>query len=246
MTSAGTVSSRPGIAVLVVDDHRIFADAIAMRLSMEPEVDDVRVASSVSAARAVVNGLDADVVLLDYNVGGACGLDLLPDLDRLPRRPRVLMLSASDDASNVVESLARGADGWVSKEADIRTLLRAASDVLADRMYLWPEALAPVVRLLLSEARPPEPTSSFLDALSARELEVLRCLVSGMTRADVSERLFISVNTVRTHVQRLLKRAGVHSTLALVVEARQLGVSGIDDAPQDVTGAGPVRRLSPT
>jgi len=185
-------------------------------------------------------------VLLDYDLGGACGLDLLPDLDRLPHRPRVLMLSASDDASNVVESLARGADGWVSKDADIRTLLRAAGDVLEDRMYLWPEAVAPVVRLLLSEAHPPEPTSSFLDALSVRELEVLRCLVSGMTRADASERLFISVNTVRTHVQRLLKRAGVHSTLALVVEARQLGVTGIDDGPPDVTGSEPGRRPGPT
>jgi DNA-binding NarL/FixJ family response regulator len=68
-----------------------------------------------------------------------------------------------------------------------------------------------------------------VDNLTPRELEVLRCLVSGMTRAEVAQHLFVSTNTVRTHVQSLLRRADQHSALALVAFARSLGVKGIDE-----------------
>jgi DNA-binding NarL/FixJ family response regulator len=96
-------------------------------------------------------------------------------------------------------------------------------------MYLPPTMVKPVVRQLLSEARGPQPGPSFVDDLSQRELEVLRCLVSGMTRREIAARLYLSVNTVRTHVQRLLRRADQHSTMALVATARDLGVRGYDD-----------------
>ncbi|MGZ4536411.1 MAG: response regulator transcription factor, partial [Nocardioidaceae bacterium] len=69
---------------------------------------------------------------------------------------------------------------------------------------------------------------SFVDDLSPRELEVLQLLVAGLSRAEVAERLVVSPNTVRTHVQNLLKAADVHSTLALVAVAREAGV----EAPQ--------------
>jgi len=70
---------------------------------------------------------------------------------------------------------------------------------------------------------------SLLDDVTSRELEVLRCLVAGMNRAEVASRLFLSTNTVRTHVQSLLRRADVHSTLTLAAVARDLGVTGIDE-----------------
>ena len=69
----------------------------------------------------------------------------------------------------------------------------------------------------------------FVSDLSPREYEVLRCLVAGMTKKEVAQRLFLSVNTVRTHVQHLLRAADVHTTLALVTAARELDVTGIDD-----------------
>jgi two-component system nitrate/nitrite response regulator NarL len=102
-------------------------------------------------------------------------------------------------------------------------------------MYLYPPSVEPVIRRLLDE-RGANRAPTFVDDLSTRELEVLRCLIAGMTRAEVAQRLFISPNTVRTHVQHLLSRARVHSTVALVAAARSAGVGSVDD-PRLSTGA---------
>lgn len=111
----------------------------------------------------------------------------------------------------------------------------ATNEVLNGRMYLFPTTVRPVVERLLSRARS-QRRPSFVDELSERQLQVLRCLVGGMSRSETGDRLFITANTVRTHVQHLLKLADVHSTLALVARARALGVRGIDD-PSPLSGS---------
>jgi DNA-binding NarL/FixJ family response regulator len=216
-------------SILLVDDHRVFADVLAMRLRAEPAVTAVEVAYSLSEARSAVTRFQMDVVLLDYQLAEDCGLDLLDDIDRLSDRPDVLMLSGLTDADRIVDALAAGVQGWVTKDATFEHLVVATGEVLQGHMYLSPPTVKPVVQQLLNEARGPRGEPSFLDDLSRRELEVLRCLVSGMSRSEVAAYLYLSVNTVRTHVQHLLHHAGVHSTLALVALARDLGVPGIHE-----------------
>jgi len=223
----GPVWERP-VKVLLVDDHRIFAEALASRLQAEQSIDRIDIACSLSEARAYIHRSCPDLVLLDFQLADEVGLDLLADLDRLPERPFVLMLSGNDRAQLAVQAFEAGAQGWVSKTAPFETLMFAAGEVVHGRMYLARASLKPVLHYLLqqgtSKAEP-----SFVDDLSARQTEVLRCVVSGMSRAECAERLNLSVHTVRTHVQQLLKRADVHSTLALASRARGLGVRGIDD-----------------
>jgi LuxR family maltose regulon positive regulatory protein len=95
--------------------------------------------------------------------------------------------------------------------------------------------VGPVMEQLLNGPRSDaEPT--FVDNLSPRELEVLQLLVAGLSRAEVAKHLVVSHNTVRTHVQNLLKAAHVHSTLALVAVAREAGVEAAEDTPGAATG----------
>jgi DNA-binding NarL/FixJ family response regulator len=222
-------SRRDPLAVLLVDDHRVFAEVLAARLRKEPQIASVEVAFSLGAARALVNTVPVDVVLLDYDLGPERGLDLLPDLRARERPPPAVILSGAGDSGAIIGGLEHGVQGWLLKDADVATLLTAVEQVLDGNLYLYPGALRPVVDRLLGNARGTQPVAGFVATLSQRELEVLRCLVAGMTRAEVAQRLFISTNTVRTHVQRLLQRAEVHSTLALVAKARELGVAGTDD-----------------
>jgi len=218
------------ISVLLVDDHRVFAEVLAMRLRGEPGIASVEIAFSLSSAKAMANRSGADVVLLDYDLAGESGLDLIEGLDELGVRPRVVMVSAGHDPRLIVEALERGAEAWVTKDAGFDVLLVAIGEVLNGHLYLPPDALRSVVDRLVEQAHGPTvPEHSFVDELSTRELEVLRCLVSGMTRVEVAQRLFISTNTVRTHVQNVLKAADLHSTLALVAAARERGVTGIDE-----------------
>jgi DNA-binding NarL/FixJ family response regulator len=222
-----------GIRVLVVDDHRLFADVLSMRLEQESSVEVAVAAYALNEARALAQRLGPHLVILDYHIDDGVATSLIPDLQQLRSPPTVLMLSATDDPRAIIESLDCGAAGWVVKGAQIDVLIGAVHEVLAGHMYLYPSTVRPVVEELMGRnKRTHEP--SFVDRLSERQLDVLRCLVAGMTRAETSARLFITPNTVRTHVQNLLKVADEHSTLALVARARELGVVDMDeDGPRD-------------
>lgn len=218
------------LRLLLVEDSRIFADLLADRIRAEQGIAEVDVACSLSEARANLRRALPDLVLLDLHLGDELGTDLLEELRLLVPPPRVLMLSGTDSAQQVVDALRAGADGWVAKTADFDVLMHAAGEVLNGNMFLAQPALGPVLRFLLDRDSA-EP--SFVDGLSPRQLEVLRCIVAGMSRAEAAERLHVSVNTVRTHVQVLLKRADVHTTLELAALARDLGVTGVDDPTAD-------------
>ena len=222
----------PG-SILLVDDHCMFAEALAHHLSLREGVRCVTLAHSLDEARRRIAEEVPDMVLLDNDLGGDRGTDLLADLRGLPRPPAVVMVSAATDPAVIITALEAGAGGWVGKDAEIDDVLTAGAEALRGRVYLYPPAVAPVVTWLLSERTAPLREPSFVDRLSEREKDVLRCLVAGLTRAEIADRLVISPNTVRTHVQRLLRRAGVHSSVALVAAARRAGVT-----PTDVTCAG--------
>lgn len=216
------------VDVLLVDDHRVFAEVLADHLRGAVQVARVELALSVDEARVVLRGFSPQLVLLDDDVAGVPGTDLLEALGPPGSRPRVVMVSASTDPGRVIAALRAGADGWVDKAAHPDVLLEAAEAVLRGHLYLDLPLVRPVVEGLLAAQAVAAPT--FVDQLSAREVQVLRLLVAGLTRSEVAHRLYISPNTVRTHVQRLLKRAGVHTTVALVAAARN---AGVEPPPRD-------------
>lgn len=227
------------ICVLIVDDHRMFTDVLAMRLRADPHFGRVEAAVSVPVATALANNISPDVVLLDYEVGGESGLKLIDQLGALAKRPPVVVLSGTGEPSAMIDALCAGATGWVMKDAGFDEVIVATRAALQGRFHLPAEAMRPVFAQLLREARERGPVTSFVSDLTDRQVEVLRCLVAGMTRAEVAERLYLSINTVRTHVQNMLAQLGLHSSQALVASARRAGVTGIDEvAGSDTAGAG--------
>jgi DNA-binding NarL/FixJ family response regulator len=214
--------------VLVMDDQRVFAEVLAAQLRLEPGIERVEVALSLEQARVILRSFTPQIVLLDYDLDGELVADLIPELKRRAPGSRVIMVSGIDDSPSIIESLEAGAEAWVGKDARFDTLVQASTEVLEGRIYLYPPSVKPVILRLLEE-RGAKSAPTFVDSLSAREIDVLRCLIAGMTRSEVAQRLFISPNTVRTHVQHLLSRAQVHSTVALVAAARSAGVQAVDD-----------------
>jgi DNA-binding NarL/FixJ family response regulator len=216
------------IRILVVDDHRVFADVLAMRLRLDDSVEYVEVATSLDQARVLARHVLPHLVVLDNNVAGEPGPKLIPALRSLDPSPGVLMLSGQDSPATIIEALRAGASGWVVKGSHIEDLLTAAREVVNGNLYVPPESVGPVLRSLLKKA-PATVEPRFVHQLSKRQLDVLRCLVSGMTRAETAARLYITPNTVRTHVQHLLRVTDTHSTPQLVARARKAGVTGMDD-----------------
>lgn len=208
--------------VLLVDDHRLLADVLAVRLAELPDVT-VDVAHDVLSALIAIRRRGPDVILLDYHLGDEDGRALMREAALLGPLPPVLMLSAGARPDEVVDALAAGAGGWIEKGADTVELVQALRSVVNGRAVLPRTLLGPVLSELLRQARRVSSPADFLDTLSPRQADVLRALMSGLDRREIADELVISPNTVRTHVQSLLKVAGVHSTLELVALVRRVG-----------------------
>jgi DNA-binding NarL/FixJ family response regulator len=121
-----------------------------------------------------------------------------------------------------VEALRTGIVGWIPKEESIEQLLRTISGVMRDEMWLPAAAMGPVLRLLLHERHEQDATVNHpLGSLTPREREVLTYLAEGIGRREAAERMHLSAHTVRSHLQNLMAKLGVHTTLEAVAVARQ-------------------------
>ncbi|CQR63606.1 LuxR C-terminal-related transcriptional regulator [Streptomyces leeuwenhoekii] len=238
------------IRVLVVDDHRIFAESLAAALAAEPDVD-VSAAGSGPAAlrcmeRAAGEGRRFDVLLVDADLGvGAPGLrsaapvhggedgvvdgiSLVSGVRSAQPGVRVVVLAEKDDPRRAALALQAGASGWVAKDCSLSRLLAVIRGVLRDETHLPPALLTGVLRELTAARKHRSESERLVESLTPREREVLRCMVAGLGRKAVAERLYLSPHTVRTHMQNVLGKLGVHSTLAAVALARRAGVGPVD------------------
>ena len=204
----------PKINILVVDQQRTFAEAVAARLRMEPEVDCVTVAQSVLSAGRILAGQRVDVMLLDADLPG--GGELLRAKSFGSDEPLcVIMLSGSAEPERILAAVRAGAAGWVRKDESIKHLLRVVSGVTRGETWVPPSELSRVFRLLF-EQQNQNAADDKLAVLTAREREVLAHLADGAGRKEVAERLHLSPNTVRSHMQSLMRKLGVHSALEAV------------------------------
>ncbi|MFD3946238.1 LuxR C-terminal-related transcriptional regulator [Streptomyces sp. NPDC058579] len=244
------------IRVLVVDDHRIFAESLAAALAAEPDVD-VSAAGSGPAAlrcldRSVAESRRYDVMLVDADLGAVAnpagtlavaqavsengegvvdGISLVAGVRSVQPAVRTVVLAEKDDPHRAALALQAGASGWVAKDCSLQRLLAVIRGVLRDETHLPPALLTGVLRELTAARKHRTESEQLVESLTPREREVLRCMVAGLGRKAVAERLFLSPHTVRTHMQNVLGKLGVHSTLAAVALARRAGVG-----PADLSG----------
>ena len=214
------------IRVVIVDDHQVLVDALAVRLSDDPDFDVVGRATTSEQALAVLAATPCDVVTLDLALAGEDGLALGAEILRRWPSTGVVVVTGLDGGGQVLEAVQLGVRGWVSKVGTIDALTTALRGVARGETHI-PAAL--LTQVLVSLSGQPQATVSEAEgirSLTQRELDVLGCLVEGMSRNEIGELLHVSPNTVRTHVQSILHKLKVHSALAAVAIARRAGVSG--------------------
>jgi two-component system NarL family response regulator len=212
----------PGISVLVVDDHAVFADALQARLCEEPDLGPVWVAYSAAQMRERLSRHSPEVVLLDLMLGDGNGLQLASEIRDLSPESRTVMLTGVESADPVMTALSRGVRGWLQKTVDTGHLVRVIRGVHAGEAWLAPDLLGSVLSDMVR--LPVAPASDIFATLTAREREVLQCLVDGYDRAEIATRLHVSVHTVRTHTQNLIAKLDVHSALEAVAFALRHGM----------------------
>jgi DNA-binding NarL/FixJ family response regulator len=222
-----------GTSIFVIDQERTFADALAVRLEAEADVEVVVVVHRQSAAPSLIVGRHADLILLDGDLPDNAAMRLCEELRSRREPPRVVMLSRGSEPERIADSVRAGADAWVRKSESLDHLLQVIQGVMEGETWLPPAELGTVLRLLQQDREQQDETELLLAALTPREREVLSCLADGAGRREVAERLQLSANTVRTHLQNLMAKLGVHSALEAVALTRPQGGPAASDSHPD-------------
>lgn len=209
-----------GISVFVVDQERTFADALAARLETEDDVEVVAAVHARTPAQVLIVGRHADVMVLDGDLPERAAMRLCEELSGRDEAPRVIMLSYSSEPERIVDAVRSGAAAWVTKTEPLQHLLRVVRGVASGETWLPPAEAGRVLEMLMRDQDQRRDNDQLLAALTPREREVLACLAEGAGRQEVAERLHLSANTVRTHLQNLMSKLGVHSTLEAVAMSR--------------------------
>lgn len=193
--------------LLIVDDHDMFAESLRVALAGEADFEVVGTASTLRQAEALVNALAPDVVLLDHRLPDGLGVDAIGRFKTLRPGVQVVILTASADDSVLVQATEAGCAGFVLKTSPLDELISAVRTAAAGEIMISGELLSRLLsRLRLRQESP-------RSELTAREHEILQLIAQGLTNGAIAKELFISVNTVRNHVQSLLTKLEAHSKL---------------------------------
>jgi len=208
--------------LLIVDDHDMFADSLRLALSAEADLDVVGTAATLAQARNMVSTTAPDVVLLDHRLPDGLGVDSIADLKLLRPEANIVVLTAAAEDSMLVAATEAGCAGFILKTSPLDELVAAVRTAAAGEIMVSSDLLGRLLNRLHHQYDRPA------SDLTAREREILQLIAEGLTNGAIATRLFISVNTVRNHVQSILAKLDAHSKLeALSVAIRD----GLIDPP---------------
>jgi DNA-binding NarL/FixJ family response regulator len=211
------------IRVLLADDDALVRGGLRALLGAEDDIDVVGEAADGRQAIARARELQPDVVLMDVRMPGVDGVSATREIASWPRRPRVLVLTTFDLDEVVDDALNAGADGFLLKRATPEQLIDGIRTIVAGDALVAP---AVTRRLLARHAgrRPPDRDRLALAAqLTEREAEVLRALAEGLSNTEIAARIWVSPETVKTHVKSILTKLEVRDRTQAVVWAYRTG-----------------------
>ncbi len=216
------MSIPPKIRVLLADDHAIVRGGLRMVLDAQPDIEVVAEAGDGAQAVEKALGDGIDLAILDVAMPRMTGLQAASELHR--RRPglRLLILSMYDDERFFFEALKSGASGYVLKSAANRDLIDAVRAAMRGEPFLYPAAVAALIRDYLERARSGEKVPD--DMLTRREREVIKLIAEGHTSEEIAATLVISKKTVERHRANILEKLGMRNRVDLTRYAIKRGL----------------------
>ncbi|KGQ31506.1 nitrate/nitrite response regulator [Gallibacterium genomosp. 2] len=195
--------------VLVIDDHPLMRRGITQLLQLDDSFEILAEASNGTEGLALAKQFSPDMIILDLNMKGMSGLDVLKALRLDDIDARIAVLTVSDARSDIFALIEAGADGYLLKDTEPDTLLIQLKKIAEGQVVLSDA----VKQRLLDNHSANDP----LQLLTEREMDVLKLIATGLSNKQIANQLFISEETVKVHIRNLLRKLNVHSRVAATV-----------------------------
>lgn len=206
------------IRVAVIDDQELFRRGLVMLLGAEADIDVVAEGSGGEAAADIATRATPDVMLLDVRMPRQSGIEACMKIKDLAPAVKVIMLTASDEESDLYDAIKNGASGYLLKDSSIDEVSQAVRLVAGGQSLISPMMAAKLLaefKAMSGVERKPARVPKLTD----RELEVLNLVAHGLNNREIAEKLFISENTVKNHVRNMLEKLQLHSRIEAVMYA---------------------------
>lgn len=235
MTSGtGAEATNQPVHVVLVEDHAVFRQALALTFGLEPDIRVVADAGTIRDALAAITTEPViDVAVVDLDLPDGHGADLIRTLRRRHPVAQALVLTASTGRVDLTRAVAAGAAGVIHKSTPLPEILAAVRRLAAGEWLLSPQELT----VLLHEAREDQARSQAtrlaVGRLTRREHDVLGLLAQGMSDRQIAAQLSVGKDTVHTHMVNLMQKLGAESRLQALIVAIRHGVISIEDQARD-------------
>lgn len=214
------------VRVLIVDDHPAFAQGLRVLLSADPHMSPIATVTEPRNAVEVIAEWLPDVVVMSLELADVNGIALITELVALPAPPLVVTFTTHTDAPATARAMEAGAVGFLTKDLPLEDVSAAIKAAAQGGTWIPARLLIAVMKFFRAGPAPESDDAGvgMIGKLTGREQEVLRLMVSGLDRAAISARLYLSRNTVRTHIGAIMTKLGVHSTVEAVAMALRAGM----------------------
>jgi DNA-binding NarL/FixJ family response regulator len=229
MARANSEAATPAmVRLVVVDDQELIRAGLVALLRATPDIDVVGHATNGEQAVATAAATHPDVILMDIRLPGMDGIAATDRiLETVAPPPKIIVLTTFDVNEYVYPALRAGASGFLLKETEPQRLINAIHTVAGGEMLFAPTVTRRLVEAYIDNngptvrQSPPAPT---LDALTPRELEILRLVGTGLSNTEIANRLTVSAATVKTHLNRTMTKLDLSSRAQAVVAAYETGL----------------------
>lgn len=196
-------------SVLLIDDNALFRRGVAQLIGADPELTVAGEASNGEEGTQLATRLQPDVVLIDLNMKGMSGLEVLRALKAENVRSRCVVLSVSDEERDIVAAMRSGADGYLLKDLEPEDLCARLKSAMRGNVVLAEGAANVLAQVMRGAAAP----IASLHELTEREAEILQRIAAGLSNKEIGRALGISDATVKVHIKNLLRKLGLKSRL---------------------------------
>lgn len=206
--------------VLLVDDEKLLLESLEIILTIN-QMEIVGKACDGNEALALLENTACDIALVDLNMKGMGGIELIGEIKKKYPHIKILVLTTFYDEKNITEAISGGADGYLLKDSGKDAIVGAVSQIIGGVSVIDPKVVTKLMSLLGSKKADVKENGITSTDITDREKEICGLLVEGLTNRQIAERLYISEGTVKNYISNIYDKTGIHDRVKLILELKK-------------------------